>query len=143
MALNDLTGDVRNRTIDDAGVRLDGKLWDIPPITGTGVSPTQAAAIAGPLALWIAQLPYQLDERGRLDYRSNTISLSHKAELTYGPGHPLAGQTIEALYSDGSYINRFGGAPMPYIDFDNMPPYTLELLLGLLTDIRNAMLNAT
>lgn len=137
--MNDLTGNVRNRTIDDSGVRLNGDMWDIPPITGTGVTPAQAAALAGPLALWLQQLPYQLDEHGRIDYRSNTLALSHKAQLTYGPPHPLAGQTIEALYSDGSYIQRFGGAPMPFIDFDQFPPHTLEMMLRLLNTIVQTM----
>lgn len=143
MALNPLTGAPRNRTIDDSGVRLDGDLWDIPPIIGTGVTPTQAAELAGPLVAWINQLPYRLDAHGKLDYQSNTIALSHAAQLTYGPGHPLAGQTIEALYSDGAYIIRYGGAPMPYIDFDNMPPYTLEMLLRVMTQLATTIASAT
>lgn len=143
MALNPLNGNVRNRTIDDSGVRLDGNMWDLPPITGTGVSNVQAAALAQPLLYWLQQLPYQLDEHGKIDYRSNTIALSHAPALTYGPGHPLVGQPIEALYSDGAYVQRYGGAPMPFIDFDSIPPYTLEMLLVLLNGIVQNIASAT
>lgn len=143
MPMDELTGNVRNRTIDDSGVRLSGDLWDIPPITGTGVTPAQAAELAGPLTLWLQQLPYQLDEHGRIDYRSNTIALSHAAALVYGPGHPLEGQPAEAMYSDGAYVQRFGGAPMPFIDFDQWPPHTLEMMLRLLKTIQETLVNAT
>lgn len=133
----------RNRTIDDSGVRLDGDLWDIPPITGTGVTPEQAAELVAPLMMFLDQIPYRLDAHGKIDYQSNTLALSHAAQLTYGPPHPLAGQTIEALYSDGAYIQKFGGAPMPYIDFDTISPYALEQLLRVFLKIANTIAEAT
>ena len=136
-------GAPRNRTIDDSGVRLDGDLWDIPPITGTGVTPEQAAELVAPLLMWLDQIPYRLDAHGKIDYQSNTLALSHAAQLTYGPGHPLEGQTIEALYSDGAYIIRFGGAPMPFIDFDTIPPYALEQLLRVMRGLAETIANAT
>ena len=143
MALNPLNGQLRNRTIDDSGVRLDGDMWDIPPITGTGVTPEQAAELAAPLQLWLAQLPHKLDAHGKLEYASNTLALSHMPQLRYGPGHPLEGELIWARYSDGAYVQRFGGAPMPFIDFDSIHPHTLEMLLRLLTSITATIASAT
>lgn len=143
MALNPLNGNQRNRTIDDSGVRLDGDMWDFPPITGTGVTIAQAAALAAPLQMWLSQLPYQLDAQGKIDYRSNTLALSHEPILRYGPGHPLEGELIRALYSDGAYVQKFGGAPMPFIDFDSFPPYTLEMLLRLMNQMVENIASAT
>ena len=143
MALNPLNGNVRNRTIDDSGVRLDGNMWDLPPITGTGVTTVQAAALAQPLLYWLQQLPYQLDDQGKIDYRSNTLALSHAPELTYAAPHPLVGQPIKALYNDGAYVQRYGGAPMPFIDFENIHPHTLEMLLLLMTGIVQNIASAT
>lgn len=133
----------RNRTIDDSGIRLDGNLLDFPQITGTSVTPEQAAALAGPLQALLDMIPYQLDERGTLDYRSNTIALNHTPVLRYGEGHPLEGELITALWSDGAYATRFGNAPMPFIDMDMIPPHTLTQFLRVLTDIRNVIVNAT
>jgi len=133
----------RNRTIDDSGIRLDGHLIDFPAITGTGVNAGQAAALAGPLVAFLNMLPYYLDSTGALAYKSNTTTLTHTPELTYGPNHPLAGQPITALFSDGAYPIQFGNAPMPFIDMDMFPPHTLRQLLVILTDIRDTILNAT
>ena len=133
----------QNRTITDSGVQLSGNLFSFPPIVGTGVTPAQAAAMAAPLLAFLASLPYYLDEHGVIAYRTNTLALSHEPELTYGPGHPLAGQPIVAGYSDGDYITRFGGAPMPFIDMDTIPPYALQQWLNYLYGIRDAILNAT
>ena len=131
-----------NRTINDSGVRLGGDLLGLPPVVGTGVTPAQAADMAGPLLAFMAMIPYQLDEFGTLAYKSNTRALTHAPELTYGPAHPLAGQPIVALYADGAYITRFGGAPMPFIDWDMFPPHTLEKLLAALQEVATAQLNA-
>lgn len=133
----------RNRTINDSGVRLDGNLLALAAPTGTGVTPAQAADAAQPLLDFLAMIPYDLDEFGKIAYRTNTLTLDHAPELTYAPGHPLAGQPILADYSGGDYITRFGGAPMPFIDFDTIPPYALEKLLGALHEVRDAILNAT
>lgn len=134
---------MQNRTISDSGVRLDGNLLDLPPIVGTGVTPAQAADMAGPLLALLAMIPYELDEQGRIAYKSNTRALTHPPELTYGPEHPLAGQPIEALYSDGAYITRWGGAPMPFIDWDMIPPIALENFLRALQEVVDAQVNAT
>jgi hypothetical protein len=131
-----------NRTIHDSGVRLDGNLLDIATPAGTGVTPAQAAALAAPLLDFLNMIPYSLDEHGRIAYRTNTLALTHQPILVYAPNHPLAGQPILAQYNDGDYITRHGGAPMPFIDFDTIPPYALEKLLGALYEIRNAILNA-
>lgn len=133
----------RNRTTSDSGVRLGGDLFNFPPITGTGVNPAVAAELAGPLLSFLASLPYYLDEQGKLAYKSNTLALSHEPELIYGPDHPLAGQKIWALYSDGAYMTRFGNAPMPFIDMDQIPPHTLEILLKILQEAANTIANAT
>jgi len=132
-----------NRTITDSGVRLDGNLLDLAAPSGTGVTPAQAAALAGPLLDFLTMIPYELDEQGRIAYRTNTLALNHTPVLTYAPGHPLAGQPIVAGFSDGDYITRFGGAPMPFIDFDTISPFALEKLLGALYEIRDAIVNAT
>ena len=134
---------MQNRTISDSGVQLGGTMFQPVPVTGTGVTTTQAAALAAPIMQFLASLPFTLDERGVLAYRTNTLALSHEPALTYGPGHPLEGQLIFAGYSDGDYITRFGGAPMPFIDMDNIPPHTLQMWLNFLYGIRNAVLNAT
>ena len=132
-----------NRTIHDTGVRLDGNLLDIATPSGTGVTPAQALALASPLTDFLNMIPYSLDEHGRIAYRTNTLAMTHTPVLTYAPGHPLAGQPILAGYNDGDYITRHGGAPMPFIDMDTIPPHALEKLLGALYEIRNAQLNAT
>ena len=134
---------MQNRTISDSGVQLSGDLLNLPAVTGTGVTPAQAADVAGPLLAFLAMIPYELDQYGRVAYKSNTRALTHAPELTYGPEHPLAGQTIDALYSDGAYITRFGGAPMPFIDWDFIPPITMEKLLQALTEIAQAQASAT
>ena len=133
----------RNRTIDDSGVRLDGSLFDFAPITGTGVTTAQAIAVAGPLTEFLESLPYYLDERGTLAYRSGSLALHHTPELRYGPDHPQAGELIFASGENAAYVTKHGGAPMPFIDMDTIPPYALEKLLGALYEIRNAVLNAT
>lgn len=132
-----------NRTITDSGVRLDGNLLALQAPAGTGVTPLQAVEMAQPLLDFLAMIPYELDEHGRIAYRTNTLAITHTPVLTYADGHPLAGQPIVAKFSDGDYITRFGGAPMPFIDFDTIPPYALEKLLGALHEVRDAMLNAT
>ena len=132
----------RNRTIDDSGVRLNGNLFDFTPVTGTGVTPTQAIAVTGPLTEFLDSLPYYLDEHGTLAYRVPSSALNHEPELRYGPDHPLAGQLIFAS-SDGAYVTKHGGAPMPFIDMDTMSPYAVQQLLVLLNAAQNAMLNAT
>ena len=120
-----------NRTINDSGVRLAGDLFSFPAINDSGV--IQLLNI----------IPYTLDEHGVIGYRTNTLALSHQPELTYGPGHPLAGQAIFAGYSDGDYHTRFGGVPMPFIDMDTIPPHALQQFLNLIQGIRDAILNAT
>lgn len=134
---------VKNRTISDSGVQLGGNLFAQIPVTGTGVTPAQATALAAPLLQFLNSLPATLDERGVLAYRTNTLALSHVPQLTYGPNHPNAGQLIFAGYSDGDYITRFGGAPMPFIDMDTIPPHALQMWLGFLHGVRDAILNAT
>lgn len=133
----------RNRTIGDSGIRLGGNLLDLPPITGTGVSSEDAVAIAGPLVAFIQSLPYYLDEQGQLSYKSNTIALNHTPELEYGPGHPLAGEPITALYNDGAYAMQYGGAPMPFIDMDLISPVALKQLLTILNEIATVQASAT
>ena len=133
----------QNRTISDSGVRLGGDLHNFPVITGSGVSPAQALALAAPLIQFLNSIPYTLDEHGSIAYRTNTLALSHQPELTYGPTHPKAGQPIFAGYSDGDYITRFGGAPMPFIDMDHIPPAALQMFLIYLAGIRDTILNAT
>jgi hypothetical protein len=133
----------QNRTINDSGVQLENLPHDLAPITGTGVTPAQAAALAAPLTAFIASLPYELDERGILAYRTNTLALSHPAYLTYGPGHPLAGQPINAGWNDGDYITKHGGAPMPFIDMDRMPVDVLNKLLKTLQNMAVTVASAT
>ena len=133
----------RNRTIDDSGVRLDGSLFDFAPITGTGVTTAQAIAVAGPLTEFLESLPYYLDERGTLAYRSGSLALHHTPELRYGPDHPQAGELIFASGENAAYVTKHGGAPMPFIDMDNIPPHTLQMWLNFLYGIRDAVLNAT
>lgn len=132
-----------NRTINDSGVRLAGDLFSFPAITGSGVSPAQALALATPVIQLLNIIPYTLDEHGVIGYRTNTLALSHQPELTYGPGHPQAGQAIFAGYSDGDYHTRFGGVPMPFIDMDTIPPHALQQFLNLIQGVRDAILNAT
>lgn len=133
----------QNRTINDSGVRLDGNLLDLAPPAGTGVTPAQAAALAQPILDFLAMIPFDLDEHGKLAYRTATNTMTHTPVLLYAAGHPLAGQPILADFSGGDYITRFGGAPMPFVDFDTIPPYALEKILGAVHEIRNAVLNAT
>lgn len=132
-----------NRTIQDSGVQLENLPHDLPAITGTGVTPAQAAALAAPITAFLASLPYELDERGILAYRTNTLALSHPAYLTYGPGHPLAGQPINAGWNDGDYITQHGGAPMPFIDLDRMPPDVLNKLLKIFQNLAVTVASAT
>ena len=133
----------RNRSIDDSGVRLDGSLFDFTPITGTGVTAAQAIAIAGPLTEFLNSLPYYLDERGTLAYRSGSIALHHTPELRYGPDHPQAGELIFASGEHAAYVTKHGGAPMPFIDLDTVSPHALTQLLTILNEVQMAMLNAT
>ncbi len=133
----------QNRTISDSGVQLGSTMFAQAPIAGTGVTPAQALAMAAPVMQFLASLPFYLDERGVLGYRTNTLALSHEPELVYGPGHPNAGQPILAGFSDGDYITRFGGAPMPFIDMDTIPPHALQMWLNYLYGIRDTILNAT
>lgn len=133
----------RNRSIDDSGVRLDGSLFDFTPITGTGVTPAQAIAVAGPLTEFLNSLPYYLDERGTLAYRSGSTALHHTPELRYGPDHPQAGELIFASGEHAAYVTKHGGAPMPFIDLDTVSPHALTQLLTILTEAQAAMLNAT
>lgn len=133
----------RNRTIDDSGVRLDGSLFDFTPITGTGLTSAQAIALAGPLTEFLNSLPYYLDERGTLAYRSGPIALHHTPELRYGPDHPQAGELIFASGEHAAYVTKHGGAPMPFIDLDTVSPHALTQLLTILNEVQAAMLNAT
>lgn len=133
----------RNRTIDDTGTLLDGNLLVIPPVEDTGVTPEQAVAVAGPLANWIASLPYYLDEQDQIAYRGNTTTLTHTPELRYGPGHPQEGELIEAAWNDGAYVVQYGGAPMPFIDMDLIGPVALRNLLIILRQILQAQASAT
>lgn len=133
---------LRNRTIDNTGVRMDGSLLDLDPITGSGVTVEQAAAVAAPLAGFLASLPYYLDDQGKLAYKSATIAINHEPVLTYGPNHPLAGQVAAALYTDGAYATMRGGAPMPFFDMDMISPYALEQLLKVLNEILAVQVNA-
>ena len=133
----------RNRTIDDSGVRLAGSLFDVAPITGTGVTTAQAIAVTGPLTEFLESLPYYLDERGTLAYRSGSLALHHPPELRYGPGHPQAGELIFASGENAAYVIKHGGAPMPFIDLDTVSPHALAQLLTILTEAQAAMLNAT
>lgn len=132
-----------NRTITDSGVRLDGNLLGIATPSASGVTPSQAIALAQPLMDFLDLIPYELDEAGRIAYRTNTLAINHTPVLRYAAGHPKAGELIEAGYSDGDQATKFGGAPMPFIDFDTISPYALEKLLGALYEVRNAILNAT
>lgn len=132
-----------NRTITDSGVQLDGNLFSPGIITGTGVTPAQAIALAAPLVAWLESIPYTLDERGVLSYRSGSVALTHAPELLYAPGHPKAGQPIFADYLDGDIITRYSGAPMPFLDFDTIDPHALKNLLNVLRSVRDAILNAT
>lgn len=133
----------RNRTIDDSGVRLDGSLFDFTPITGTGLTSAQAIALAGPLTEFLNSLPYYLDERGTLAYRSGPIAMHHTPELRYGPDHPQAGELIFASGEHAAYVTKHGGAPMPFIDLDTVSPHALTQLLTILNEMQAAMLNAT
>ena len=133
----------RNRTIHDSGIRLDGNLLDIVTPTATGVTPPQAGALAQPLLDYLACIPYELDEQGEIAYRTPTMTLTHTPELTYAANHPLAGQPILADFNGGDYITRHGGAPMPFIDMDMIPPHALKVFLQHLYEIRDAILNAT
>ena len=133
----------QNRTLTDSGVRLNGNLLDVTPITGTGMSPAQAIAAAQPIVDFLACLPYTLDEFGEIAYRGNSTTLTHTPELTYAVGHPLAGQLINADFSGGDYAIKFGGGPMPFIDMDTIPPFALKKWLQALHDFRDAILNAT
>lgn len=133
----------RNRSIDDSGVRLDGSLFDFTPITGTGLTSAQAIALAGPLTEFLNSLPYYLDERGTLAYRSGPIALHHTPELRYGPDHPQAGELIFASGEHAAYVTKHGGAPMPFIDLDTVSPHALTQLLTILNEMQTAMLNAT
>lgn len=132
-----------NRTIYDTGVRLSGKLLDLPAPVGTGVTPVQAAEVAQPLIDFLNMIPYTLDENGVIDYRTSTNALTHMPVLTYAPGHPKAGQLIEADHFGGAYITRYGGAPMPFIDMDMIPPYALQKVLVALHEVLAAQLSAT
>ena len=132
-----------NRTINDSGVQLENLPHDLPPIVSTGVSLAQAAALAAPITAFLASLPYELDERGVLAYRTNTLALSHPAYLRYGPGHPLAGQPINAGWNDGDYITQHGGAPMPFIDMDRIPADMLNKLLKILQNMAVTIASAT
>lgn len=134
---------IRNRTIDNSGIIMNGSLLDLDPITTSGVTPTQAAAIAAPLAGWLDSLPYYLDEQGKLAYKSASNAINHTPVLTYGPGHPLEGQVAEALYNDGAYITMRGGAPMPFVDMDGIPAYALEKILTVLNEILAVQVAAT
>lgn len=133
----------RNRTIDNTGVLMSGNLVDIDAVTGTGVTPVQAAAVAQPLKDWLDSLPYYLDDQGVLAYKSATTSLSHTPALRYAPPHPLAGQLIEALYTDGAYATMRGGAPMPFIDFDMIGPHALQQFLLVMNQILTTQASAT
>lgn len=132
-----------NRTTTDSGVRLDGDLLDLVAPTGTGVTSAQALALAGPLDTFLALIPYELDEYGKIGYRTATNALTHTPAMVYADGHPLAGQPAVADRSGGDYHTRFGGAPMPFIDFDMIPPFALEKMLGALNEIRAAIVSAT
>lgn len=141
MALNDHDG--RNRTAYDSGVKLDGPLFAGSPITGTGVTPVQAAALAAPLAQFLAQIPYDIDANGRLAAKKSSRALQHAAALTFAPGHPKAGQPVMAELLGGDYITKYGGAPMPYLDLDYIPPAALEPLLGILNGMLADIVAAT
>lgn len=133
----------QNRTVNDSGVNLGGLPVALAPITGTGVTPAQAASLAAPVLAMLAQFPYELDERGMLAYRTGTIALTHPAWLTYGPDHPLAGQPIQADWNNGDTITRHGGAPMPFIDMDRMPADVLNKLLKMLQQMAVNIASAT
>ena len=133
----------RNRTVDDSGVRLDGSLFDFAAVTGTGVTTAQAIAVAAALTEFLESLPYYLDERGTLAYRSGSLALHHTPELRYGPDHPQAGELIFASGENAAYVTKHGGAPMPFIDLDTVSPHALAQLLTILTEAQAAMLNAT
>jgi hypothetical protein len=133
----------RNRTLEDSGVRLDGLPIEFVSATGTGITPTQAAAAAAPVLQFLSMFPYVLDEQGHIDYRTNTLALNHTPQLRYGPTHPKAGQLIEAGWNDGAYITRTNGAPMPFIDMDMWPPHTLEKVLAILTALAAAVASTT
>ena len=79
---------------------------------------------------------------GTLAYRGPSSAMNHEPVLRYGPNHPLAGELIFAS-SDGAYVTKHGGAPMPFIDMDTMSPYAVQQLLVILNAAQNAMLNAT
>lgn len=134
---------MQNRTTTDSGVRLDGNLLDLAVPSGLGVNSTQAVGVAGPLIKFLNSLPYTLDEGGEIAYRTNTLALTHASELRFADGHPKAGEPIAAEFSGGDYITRFGGAPMPFIDMDTIPPYALKQMLGALYEVRDAMINAS
>jgi hypothetical protein len=132
-----------NRTLSDSGVRMSGDILNLAPITGTGVSSPQAAALAAPLIAWMQSLPYALDEHGKIGYKLPTIALNHAPILEYGAGHPNEGQPIVAEWNDGAYATLHGGAPMPFSDLDMIPPYALEVLLKVLTEISVNIASAT
>lgn len=133
----------RNRTILDSGVQLSGDFPVVAPITGTGVTPAQAIALAAPIINFLASIPYELDEFGMIAYRTNTLAMNHLPELTYAANHPLAGQLILADLSGGDYATRHGGAPMPFIDMDMLSGHSLQVFLRLMYAQRDAILNAT
>jgi hypothetical protein len=137
----------RNRTSLPGNTDLSGKLYDNDPITGTGVTPEQAAEIAMPLDVFLRSIPYEVDARGNLAYKTSVPALTHAPELTYADNHPdpsLAGQPAEAMYqARQSYMVRHGGAPMPFIDMDGIQPEMLAKLLTILTNIRDQQMNAT
>lgn len=144
MPLNTYPG--RNRTAYDSGVRLDGIMFAGVPITGTGVSPAQAAALAAPLAAFLQQIPYDLDSEGRLAYTASIGTLNHLAELKYAPDHPdpaKQGQPVMADLLGGDYITKYGGAPMPFIDLDRIEPQALESLLIILYGLLGQMTTAS
>lgn len=137
----------RNRTSIPGGTNIGGELFPVVPITGTGITPAQAAAAAAPIEALLSIIPYELDHTGRLDYRKAPRAMTHAPELTYAndPRVPpaLRGQTIDQGLYEAAYIAQYGGAPMPYLDLDSIHPTALEHIIGILNSIRTAVATAT
>lgn len=145
MALNNpLQGG--NRTSIPGGTSLDGKQFAFPPITGTGITPVQAAAAAAPILAVLSMIPYKLNDKGTIDHRHSSRALSHAPELRYSNDHPdpaLAGKPINSDLLGGAYIAQYGGAPMPHIDMDHIHPETLARFLLILEEAAAAIASAT
>jgi hypothetical protein len=131
-----------NRSLTDTGVMLSGQIFAAAPIVGTGVTPAQAVAMAAPILAFLATIPYTLDEHGRIAYRMADTHMNHLPELRFAAPHPRAGELIWASY-EGDYHTMHGGAAMPWVDLDYIPPHALEIMLKVMTTMATTVASAT